>query len=363
MRPRGDPPGGTKSTTHPAARPSSAPCAGPRTTAEEATTRTTRSGRKRRRHTEARQHRRDGEGGDQDGAGAEQPEQAQARDHDGAFAAAPPSVVARCGGQDDRHDVEAACVDGRAHDRRGGELTLGGVDRDDGADDDPWDVGAPADAAEGRDPVAGGHGRAVDQAQGEVAGSADGVAGSGRADAAQHPVTHPDGDGRLGAVEKADVAGPRSDGDDAADQSVGGHDGEVRFDAVAIADVQRHLAATGDGRVGADDPGREQTAGPGRRRREQPAGGVVLREARLGLGQPSAEDRVLLLEGGAVTVVDGGHRPLDGSDRGGRERTGAVGQRRTGEVEDDGDDGDEQQDDEEAPAPDGGHRRVTGTRW
>jgi len=196
---------------------------------------------------------------------------------------------------------------------------VSGVDRDHGADDDARDKGAPADTAEGRDPVAGDHGRAVDQAQGEVAGSADGVAGGGCADAAEHSGAHPDRHGRVGAVEQTHVARPGSDGDDPADQTVGGHDREVRFDAVAIADVQRHLAAAGHGRVGAHDPSREQAAGRRRRRSEQPACGVVLREARLGLGQPSAEDGVLLLEGGPVTVVGIRHRPLDGSDGRGRE--------------------------------------------
>ena len=210
VRPRGEPPGGTRSTTHPAASPSRAPVRG------------SPDDRGRGDHED-------------DEVG---PEAGRARRSAGSTVAtaraatrtAPvrrsPSRLSRGittapsrrraaggrrgrGGQDDRDDVEPAGVDRRAHHRRGGELARRGVDGDHGADDDARDVGAPADTAEGRDPVAGRHGRAVDQAQGEVAGSADGVAGGRARDAAEHAGAHPDRDGRLGAVEEADVAGPR----------------------------------------------------------------------------------------------------------------------------------------------------------
>ena len=54
------------------------------------------------------------------------------------------------------------------------------------------------------------------------------------------------------------------DADDPSDQAVGGDDGEVGLDPVALADVDGHLPATGDRGVGGDHAGREQVAGTGR---------------------------------------------------------------------------------------------------
>ena len=249
---------------------------------------------------------------------------------------------------------------------RGGrrQLTAEWVDGGDRPDDDAGDVGPTPDAAQGRHAVPDRDGRAVYKTQREVARGAGQIARRAGRDAAEHTGADPDRDGGVRAVEEADVAGPRADADDPSDQAVGGDDREVGLDPVALADVDGDLPATGDRGVGRDHAGRDQVSGTGRGRGEEPAGGVVLGQPRLGLGEPGAEDRVLLLEPGAVAPVDPGDRPLDRSDRGGGERPGAVREPRTREVEHDGDDGREEEHHEEAPTGEERHRYslVTSTR-